>query len=596
MPGAGLLERAKSLQLKKPNPQATDPGEPVMLDSQFSDARSFKNQHRYRPIQEQFTSPNSRPLPPHPDLAKRDVSVDTGHDRHKYGQSDTSSIVSSSTAGHNAIPEDLIIGLALGSPRENPLPPIPPDGVREDVSSVSSSLNSPTAVREHKRSDLALQKGRRWRTLTGLFNRKDASSPFYLLGQSSSRRDLPYQYTSYQKKAPEQFVSQQQVRSTHRNREREHSSQLPQGLDRQLPPIPRRGIFRSGEADLRRQIGWRNTRFRKEHRRDGRNPTINKSRSWPLHILREKVRPSPKNGATARSPSSSKLKDDSLLQVEIPSVHMERYSVMFSNLLESAQPKSILARRQGTLAEIKLEANDRDKTKSIRATRAKSDETKPVPVQVLPCVQDVAPPKSGQQTVSSSPSFLSSYSEAMAPLERSTLHCDHATTTSSLPIEPKLKTSKSHERNCVLVLDSSPDETPREEVNSNGPVSTLDLDRCHSPIAGKDLELPDCAKFAEKVLTPLPLNPGVRKPPTPPGHHERKSSICRHSQVKPKEKTISDAPEISIARQISVSRRQRQVVPIVSKQARQPKQPKLVIDGDQHATSRKSHYLTVENA
>lgn len=593
MPGAGLLERAKSLQLKKPNPQATDLGEPDMVDSQFSDARSFKNQHRYRPIQEQFTSPNSRPLPPHPDLAKRDVG--TGHDRHEYGQNDTSSIVSSSTAGHNATPEDLIIGLALGSPRENPLPPIPPDSVREDVSSVSSSLNSPTAVREHKRSDLALQKGRRWRTFTGLFNRKDASSPFYLLGQNSPRRDLPYQCT-YHKKAPEQFVSQQQVRSTHRNRERERSSRLPQGLDRQLPPIPRRGIFRGGEVGLRRQIGWRNTRFRKEHRRDGRNPTVNKSRSWPLHILREKVRPPPKNGATACSPSSSKLKDDSLLQVEIPSVHMERYSVMFSNLLESAQPNSILARRQGTLSEIKLEANDRDKTKSIRATRAKSDETKSVPVQVLPCVQDVAPPKSGQPTVSNSSSFLSSHPEATVPLERSTLHCGLAITTSSLSIEPKLKTSKSHERNCVLFLDSSPDETPGEEVTSNGPVSTLDLDRCHSPIAGKDLELLDCGKSAEKFLTPLPLNPGVRKPPTPSRHHERNSLICRHSQVKPMEKTISDAPEISTARQISVSRRQRQVVPIVSKQARQPKQPKLVIDGDQHAPSRKSHYLTVENA
>lgn len=595
MPGAGLLERAKSLQLKKPNARSSGLGDPDMFDSQFTDAPSFKNQDRYRHIQEQFTGSNSRPVPPRPDLAKRDVSDHTRHDRHKHGQSDRSSIMSSSTAGHNEIPEELIIGLALGSPRENPLPPIPPDGAREDVSTLCSSLDSPIAVRDHNSTDLALQKGRRWRTFTGLFSKKDSSSHFYLLGQNSPRRDLPYQYKSYQNKAPEQSVTQQQAQSTHPDRESKYSSRLPRERDRQLLPVPRRSMFRRGEAGLRRRIGWRNTKFRKEHRREGRNPALHRLRSWPLHILRGKVQPPPKNGITARNASSPKFKHESLLQVEIPSVHMERFSVMFSNLLEPDQPKSILARRQGTLAEIKLTANDRSKAEPIRVARADSDESERFPIQISKCAEDVVLPKSGQLTVSSS---LTSHPIERVPLERSTLDSCHAAATSSLSIEPKMKTSKSHERNRILYLDRFPTEHLGEEATSNGPGSTLDFNRCHQPIVGRYPELPDCGEFIEKdeVLSPLFLNPGVRRP-SPPRHHEETRSMSTHSEVKPKEKTICDLSEISIARQISVSKRQRQLlVPIVSKQARQPKQPKFVIESEQDATSRKSHYLTVEHA
>lgn len=590
MPGAGLLDRAKSLRLKKSIPQSSDLSEPDILDSQFPSARSSKNQDIYRRSQQHFPGPIPRPVSPHHDLAKRDLSVRIGHDGDNHDQSDTSSITSGSTAGYNAIPEELIIGLALGSPRENPLPPIPPNGVREDVSSVCSSLGSPIAVRDHSRTDLALQKGRRWRTFTRLFNKKDASSHFYLLGQNSPRRDLPYKCNSFQKKAPEQFVSQQKAQSAHQNCEIECSSRQPQELDRQLPPMPRRGMFRGGEAGLRRQIGWRNTRFRKEHRRDRRNPAVNKSRSWPIHILRDKIRQKPKNGITARKASSSKFGVDSLLQVEIPSVHMERYSVMFSNLLEPAQPKSISARRKENLAGSSLAASDRKKAKSIRIMRADSDEIEHVPVPISKCAQDIALLESGQPTVSSSRSFPSSNPLARVPLEHNTLHCCHTATTSRLPIDPKMETSKPSERNCLLFLDSSPIEPPRKKANPNGSGSSLDLNWIPPPIAGRYSEQPPDLAEKDKILPPIPLNP------PPPGHHEGTPSMSTHSQVKPKEQTVSDAVEISIARQISVSKRQRQLlVPIVSKQARQPMRPKIVIDGGQDAQSRKSHYLTVEH-
>ena len=57
------------------------------------------------------------------------------------------------------------------------------------------------------------------------------------------------------------------------------------------------------------------------------------------------------------------------------------------------------------------------------------------------------------------------------------------------------------------------------------------------------------------------------------------------------------AAEISIARQISVSRRQRQLlVPIIPKTTKQPMQPKLVnVEGVSRHASRKSHHVLVES-
>lgn len=596
MPGAGLLDRAKSLRLKKSIPLSSDLGEPDRLDSQFPSARSSENEHIYRFGQQRFPGPSPQPVSPHHELAKRDLSVRTGNDGNNHELSDTTSIISGSTVGFNVIPEELIIGLALGCPRENPLPPIPPIGVREDVSSVCSSLGSPIAVQDHSRTDLALQKGRKWRTFTRLFNKKDASSHFYLLGQNSLRKDLPYQCNTFQKEAPEKFVSQQEDDPTHQNCESEYSSRQPRELNRPIPPMPRRAIFRGGEAGIRRQLGWQKTRVRNEHRRrDRRNTAVNTSRSWPIRIMRDKIRQTPKNGITACKASSSKFKDDFLLQVEIPSVHMERYSVMFSNFLEPAQPKSISARRKGNLARINLAANDRNKTKSIRIMRADSDEAERVPVPISNCAQDIALLESGQPTVSSSRSFSSSNPAARLPLKHNTLSYCHTGATSRLPIDPKLETSKSNERDCVLSLNSSPIEPLGKEANPNGSGSSLNLNRFHPPIAGRHSKKPLDLAEKDKVLPPIPLNPGVRKPPRP-GHHEGAPSMSSHSQVKPKETTVSDVVEISIARQISVSKSQRQLlVPIVSKQARQPMRPKLVINVGQDAPSRKSHYLTVEH-
>lgn len=596
MPGAGLLERTKSLQFRRPKSQRSDPAKISILDFHLADAESSKDQHRYRYTQEQSTGPNSRSVRPHLDSAERDFSLRRiGPDRITNGQSDTSSIMSSSTAGQNTIPEELIIGLALGSPRENPIPPIPSNGIRRDVSSEYSSLDMPVALRDHNSTDLALQKRRRWKTLTGIFNKKDTSSHFYLLGQNSPRRNLPYQFKTYQKHSPEQFVSQEQAHLTWNHRESRYPSQPRQGLDGQLPRMPRRGIFRGGGADSRGQTSWRNTHFRKEHRSDARSLSVKKSRSWPLHILRAKVHPPPKYGSKACTASPSKIKDDSLLNVEIPNVHMERFSVMFANLLGPAQPNSASAKIQGNLAKIELAADN--KSESTRSTRVDSDEFENAPVQSATIAQDVALPKSGQLTVSSPPP-LSSYPTARAPLERSSFHCCHTVATSSVPIEPKKETFEAHETNGLSVLSSSRGEPREQEAVPDGPDFTLDLNRFHPPIEGRFQEPPQWAEFAEKyeVLPPLPLNPGVRKPPSP-GHHEEKSSISKHSQVKPKEKTISDAAEISVARQISVSKRQRLLlVPIVSKQARQPMQPKLVTDGGQDAESRKSHYVMIEHA
>ena len=49
----------------------------------------------------------------------------------------------------------------------------------------------------------------------------------------------------------------------------------------------------------------------------------------------------------------------SLLQVEIPSIQLERYSVMFENVLKGPPPSSLLARRHGRLEDLRaIHEND----------------------------------------------------------------------------------------------------------------------------------------------------------------------------------------------------------------------------------------------
>lgn len=166
------------------------------------------------------------------------------------------------------------------------------------------------------------------------------------------------------------------------------------------------------------------------------------------------------------------------------------------------------------------------------------------------------------------------------------------------PLHVKTTVTKPQQQNQVTVIVHSPaeDETTGEYALTRDPEPDA--------LADNLLQTPDSLvrrawsagsieSNSEGPSPPLMSLPSSREPSARDG-----GSTPQHVP-QPRafltEPTAQDAVEISIARQVSVSRRQRQMlVPIVPRQVRPPKRPRLVA-GEQEAESRKSSYLTVEH-
>ena len=148
----------------------------------------------------------------------------------------------------------------------------------------------------------------------------------------------------------------------------------------------------------------------------------------------------------------------------------------------------------------------------------------------------------------------------------------------------------------IILVTTAQSKSPGKGAHHATPEAPLDIHaQSHSPAAGSS---PGPSVFTavsvdeNAVLAPgfLRLNPSETTLRT-------KNAQTISPQVNPRERTIDEIAQISVARQVSISKRQRHLlVPIISKPARQPMVPKLV-DGEQGTESlRRSHYLTLENA
>ena len=183
-----------------------------------------------------------------------------------------------------------------------------------------------------------------------------------------------------------------------------------------------------------------------------------------------------------------------------------------------------------------------------------------------------------------------------SPLGRSVTAPDHHL----LPPRPTIKKSKSQDQDHVLVIVHNSQDIPGTPTTNSRQSSFDPSQRSASPTG-----FFECAEYNEFSY------PTIDNPPAPTkgtaqaspqrAFPARKSSMkrldppeqrCRQQRESP----IDPAAEVSVARQISISRRQRQLlVPIIPKTARQPMQPRI---NEQTTTeeSRKSHHLTLEDA
>ena len=222
---------------------------------------------------------------------------------------------------HDSFPEGTLIGIALGSPRDSPLPPSPPEHTERH------------APQRPKVS--------RWKSFGSLFGKKGmarsaSASPCYY------SRHPPYREMTPSFSFHDRNLEASSVAHCYASREGspEESLRPAQSTSPKRTPT-------IGSKSLRRKMSFKRSISQREGLKGASQLNRNRSYTTPL--------PRPQE-------DSPKLKLDgkSLLQVEIPSVEMERYSVMFSNLLQPPTTSSLLARRQAHLDELYTGASNEE--------------------------------------------------------------------------------------------------------------------------------------------------------------------------------------------------------------------------------------------
>lgn len=499
---------------------------------------------------------------------------------------------------YDAHVEAMAIGIALGSPSENPLPPLPVEAVAngEIASSYVSDSRTVRSVGSKTREayvEPVRPRTRRWHTLGGIFSKKTASFP----------------------PAPNLPVSQMQCSSLW------YAQQDVEPLQRQAgPPSPKGSPQRTQSAGDTGSLTVAGPHVRHLSNREIRGLRIRNfvsTESAPLaRIETDSPRPPPKDiNYSNVGPRTLRGRIDSLprLHVEIPNVEMERYSVMFGSLLDETQSLSLLARRHGQVGRLtnvgegpgvvrnstapnttcrKLtfvrQVNNYDPGGGLSrpARRATSPTTKSPSFSLFPSTSPCSsrcPVKaqlyrpSPLQRAATPPDALSSNGAAPnltqtdSQVDNSTiLHTPETASASSRGQQWSWGTSHLSQ----VSSDSSLDEHDPAPEDSFKQVPSMNVPR---------------SKFNDKAFPAYPpivdYEGGASNAP---GTHEASPPLREIS------KKATNAAEVLIARQISISAQQRRLLSnLVPKTARQPMHPVLV-DVRNGLMVRNSHHVLLE--
>ena len=485
---------------------------------------------------------------------------------------------------------EIVIGLALGSPGQSHLPLLTSDDREVDVSrqvDVSYSSASPRNsadglgnVCENGAGEYQMKrKGSKWRKFGSLFGKKEVPvksadlPPFYQL-------DLVLE-----QKPPKQCVVQSRADVNALRRKRADST---------------RSTMQSTFKENEKLLPRRNSSRRKGLRRR-RIEEVPKPPYYPSNLA-----PSMETGALEVLPIGPKQHPfSSLLKVEIPSVELERYSVMFGDLLDtkslqkSQQPSSSQRQRQSENDTVNSDTQtdllnlpgnlpkppqeQRDSTSS-RSSRSTSFSLFPSTVRL-----------------SGNPSISSGYKPlpTPSPLSRS------MTAPSNIPAlsRPDIQRNKTQEQNQAIVIIQSPED---------GHVASIphryDLSSAQSYIP--NVSAKDKTSKSRRVSSQNQPNPEITTEESAESDTRdislQRPFPTRKSSMKKLPLPVISTPaadgarddginitaaEVSIARQISISRRQRQLlVPVAPKLARQPMRP-TIVNGISTPATRKSHHL-----
>ncbi|OAA45827.1 hypothetical protein BBO_03468 [Beauveria brongniartii RCEF 3172] len=266
-----------------------------------------------------------------------------------------------------------------------------------------------------------------------------------------------------------------------------------------------------------------------------------------------------------------------MLDVEIPDISFERYSVMFESLIEKQQQSAsnLLARRQATLARIKANDDDRRREHSTevqRSRRATSPAATPIRTPIAePSAEDSAPDinivplrlrsNTFPMIASQSPRALSPEDETDSP-GASLLSPDSQFSLAPDSEGRRLLHSKFHkpsvesihspyfrhttERETATALSPPPCSTRRLHDGGGGSSSNVATPVYTMMPPAKQIDIPSRSTSLRNTRK-LPAAAAAAASPKPKPN-PKPASV---------EEALEDAAEVSIARQISISRGQR---------------------------------------
>ncbi|KAM0805534.1 hypothetical protein BDR22DRAFT_288679 [Usnea florida] len=339
--------------------------------------------------------------------------------------------------------DEIVIGLALGSPGQSPLPLLPSDeqDLITDVCDVEnwhentgSTLEDVSEINVGRKG--IKRKGSKWKSLRNFLGRREirSPSPFYHLDQKEQTG--PARQVIIQDKLETNALRGKRANSNHGTKA--HRADPSMGMP--------------GQDLLRRNSSWQRGLRRKKV--EAPQPDTQRS---PAKYTVNKMADSL---GSSQDLQRSLTPRPSFLQVEIPCVELERYSVMFGDVLEphvrqSKPQTSLLARRKGRLEELHAVAGfycepfDLDLPKTtIRADSMSSESSRSPSFSLFP------------STPLPARSPVSKLLPKSSPLGRSvTAPSGHI-----FPHRPPIKKSNSQDRNHVLVIVHNSEASPTSHV------------------------------------------------------------------------------------------------------------------------------------
>lgn len=212
------------------------------------------------------------------------------------------------------------IGVAVGSPKNSPLPPLPRQH-KEHMEHFQFPFPSPgrprgsTDVSGGSRDSKT--KGSRWKSLGSLFSKKDAA-PRNVEKPRHNNPPPPVRPWG-------QHLTQEQTQSSRKRAGSDKEKALEQTIGQAPPQIARRpSLMRRASAKRKASQGRKPGQARVERNRSNRNSVLVPGSN---NMSRVNVR----QNALLRG-----NEDFSLLGIEIPNVELERYSVMFGSVLRDS--------------------------------------------------------------------------------------------------------------------------------------------------------------------------------------------------------------------------------------------------------------------